>query len=89
MNSPTVAEALRNVFGADEAPVRNATDSAHFVRVRDALRHGQNDDQLLSGRFYNERYWRSAKASLSVIARELDAVTRERDALQAVVEARP
>ena len=61
-------------------------ESGFAKRVREALEKGQRDDSLLSGRDYNERYWRSAKAALGNLERQLDVVTRERDALRAVLD---
>jgi hypothetical protein len=57
-----------------------------FVRVRVALERGQRDDRLLGGRGYDDHYWRSAKAALTNIGRELDKAASERDALLAVID---
>jgi hypothetical protein len=62
-----------------------AIQTARFKRIETALQLGQDHDQLLGGRDYDERYWRSAKTALSLIARQLDQVTRERDAFSAVL----
>lgn len=62
------------------------SEGEHFVRVRVALERGQRDDRLLGGRGYDDRYWRSAKAALTKIGRELDKAASERDALKAVID---
>jgi hypothetical protein len=61
--------------------------TADFERVLQAINRGQDDDSCLSGRHYNERYWRSAKAALGRIALQLDRAASERDALKAVFDA--
>lgn len=72
------------------SPARSAAttvrETADFERVLQAINRGQDDDSCLSGRYYNERYWRNAKAALSRIALQLDRVTGERDALKAVID---
>ena len=60
--------------------------SADFERVLQAINRGQDDDQCLSGRHYDERRWRNAKAALSRIALRLDRAESERDALKAVID---
>lgn len=57
-----------------------------FARVRRALKHGQMDDELLAGRDYDDRYWRSAKAALGRIHRELEVTSGQLAAFRAVLE---
>jgi hypothetical protein len=59
---------------------------ADFTRIRQALEHGQADDKVLSGRDYNERYWRSAKAALGRIARQVEVTARELEAFRVVLD---
>lgn len=54
--------------------------SARFEIVREALRCGERDAQLLDGRDFNASYWRNARRQLTVIERENFITERERDA---------
>lgn len=44
------------------------------------------DDELLAGRDYDDRYWRSAKAALGRIHRELEVTSGQLAAFRAVLE---
>lgn len=81
----SVADALREVFGTE--PVGVAPSSRRREIVIAALRKGETDDRLLSGRDFSPRYWQNARRQLTVLLRELDVACRERDALRSVIDA--
>lgn len=60
--------------------------NGHAQRVRAALYRGEADSRLLDGRDFDARYWQKARASLTMLLRQIEQAEGERDAFKAVVE---
>jgi hypothetical protein len=61
----------------------------HTDKVRAALYRGEADCRLLDGRNFDAIYWQRARASLSVLTRQLEMAQRERDTFRALMAGTP